>query len=1062
MDKVSCNMKKALLILIMVLGCSAFLSAKKRVKNLYTLPPDKNTATSKAQVPMAPLSDRTFLVGNAHGLFKVTIDNKAIPIWTGGTIEQILNIEVIKEVPDKDASTANIVAQNATNALARTQSGAQNDTLQNGFIGDSSALGTANTNSSNILASYPKDSSLNIATNGIDDTANGSQSATTKKRVSAWLFRSSAGVLYSEDLETFSLRNEGLPQLVIKEYSEEKGETFHPVIHTLKDLAADPFDNNRLITATKDCVYLSEDCGLTWKNIGSMSANTSGIKAVAVTTIKGRPATDTQKATVDEVVAFESHPIFGFAYKRLSTARPAWIDVSAGFDLMTSMTQIDEISDILPVKKVNADGSIETAIYCAQSYIPRIYRFDWEDRRAVRLYKGEAFNGTIDGLSIVDGSLLYSTVDNLGSLNPETLQSPGVPQKLETWKRALKSAGGVPNCAWVPKTQSGFNQNVLLNELWLLFSGTINTPYAEAADGKKCVYASAYQCREQKGIDKFRKIIHDNGLNALVIDMKDDYGLLRYQTKDPYVLKMAKVTQYKVDLDHFVEEFKKDGVYLVARIVVFKDRNLSNIEGNKYAIWNKKTNTKWIGIRGYIDTTDDEGEVIGSTADYYDEEWVDPYCPIVWQYNTAIAKELIARGFDEVQFDYIRFPTDGLNMGSASYRWQSKGMDKEAALTSFLSYARKNIDAPIGIDIYGANGWYRSGTRTGQDVEMLCEYVDVIGPMFYPSHFEQGFLDCAPRDDRTYRIYYYGTYRNTIMARNRVIVRPWVQAFRLNVSYDREFYNKEYVIKQVFGVRDSVDRGYMYWNNAGNYETISRDVGPGDVYIGTTPESRARPSPTIGKEKATLDRQSATQGDESLTQTPSEKKALDALDTIYYNRKRDTSLNSSASKNKTDNKQLPPQASYQTIKFSAPKSVSNNLCVILECEKVGEKGLPLAPCAPLLANFTKDFSSKRAFTPKDLCNTPFVQVIQTPSEGSTAFESTSCAFSTSNPLCHSFYGPALFAQKANFSFYTFFSQSPFSSKVACAFRDYSASNYFYTCAPYAKRISSTITLSSAG
>lgn len=930
----SCSMKKALLVLLVALGCTVALSAKKRVKNLYTLPPDKSSAAaSKAQVPMVPLSDRTFLVGNAHGLFKVTIDNKAIPLWTGGAVEQILNIEVSAPTATKSsANTGGALSSSGANAVngvsysgganspggasysgganssngAAVSNGANKANNPNSFNGanGSGAADGANVARGTDLANGANSPNGSGAVSANSSFDNASAGAGGKKQfVTAWLFRTSAGVLYSDDLTNFSLRNEGLPHLVIKEYSEQNGESFRSVVHTLKDLCADPFDNNRLITATKDCVYLSENCGASWKSLGSMSANTSGIKSVAVTTIKGHPATDTQKATSDEVVAFESHPIFGFAYMRLSAARPAWIDVSAGFDLMTSMTQIDEISDILPIKEVHDDGSVSTAIYCAQSYIPRIYRFDWEARRAVRIFKGETFNGTIDGLSIVDGALLYSTVDNLGSLNLQSFQSPGVPQKLETWKRAFKSAGGVPNCAWVPKTQSGFNQNILLNELWLLFSGTINTPYAQQADGRKCVYASAYQCREQRGIDKFRQIIRDNNLNGLVIDMKDDYGLLRYQTRDPYVLKMAKVTQYKVDLDHFVEEFKKDGVYLVARIVVFKDRNLSNIEGAKYAIWNKKTNSKWVGIRSYIDTTDEEGVVIGSTADYYDEEWVDPYCPIVWQYNTAIAKELIARGFDEVQFDYIRFPTDGLNMGSASYRWQSKGMDKEAALTSFLSYARKNIDAPIGIDIYGANGWYRSGTRTGQDVEMLCEYVDVIGPMFYPSHFEQGFLDCEPRSDRTYRIYYYGTYRNTVMARNRVIVRPWVQAFRLNVSYDREFYNKEYVIKQVFGVRDSVNRGYMYWNNAGNYETISRDVTPDDAYIGTTPESRARPTPTIGREKATLDKQS-TADDTNLTQSFSERRALDALDSVYYSRKRDTSMNNTTPQKNT---------SYQAI-----------------------------------------------------------------------------------------------------------------------------------------------------
>ena len=154
-------------------------------------------------------------------------------------------------------------------------------------------------------------------------------------------------------------------------------------------------------------------------------------------------------------------------------------------------------------------------------------------------------------------------------------------------------------------------------------------------------------------------------------------------------------------------------------------------------------------------------------------------------------------------------------------------MDKESALISFLSYARKNIDAPIGIDIYGQNGWYRSGTRTGQDVELLSPYVDVICPMFYPSHFEQYFLAQSPAVERPYRIYYYGCYRNTVIARNQVIVRPWVQAFYLAVSYDKTYYGKDYVKREIFGVRDSVDRGYMYWNNSGKYDYISPD--PGDA-----------------------------------------------------------------------------------------------------------------------------------------------------------------------------------------------------------------------------------------
>ena len=364
-----------------------------------------------------------------------------------------------------------------------------------------------------------------------------------------------------------------------------------------------------------------------------------------------------------------------------------------------------------------------------------------------------------------------------------------------------------------------------LSELWLLKPEVCTNQYAEKALNRKSVYCPANHVTSQAGIDKYKKIILDNKLDSLVIDMKDDYGLLRYDAKDPVVVEKGYISKYHIELEHFVSEMKKDNIYLIARIVVFKDKNLSQYAGGKYAIWDKANNKPWVGTRGTEEIKDENGNVTGSKTVYYDENWVDPYSPDVWDYNVRIAKELIAGGFDEIQFDYIRFPTDGLNMKNASFRYKDAGMDKESALLSYLAYARKNIDAPIGIDIYGANGWYRSGTRTGQDVEQLSEYVDIICPMFYPSHFEQNFLEYAPVSERPYRIYYYGTYRNTVIGRNKIIVRPWVQAFYLNVRYDRQWYNTDYVLKQVYGVRDSVNRGYMFWNNIGRYDDVSPDPG---------------------------------------------------------------------------------------------------------------------------------------------------------------------------------------------------------------------------------------------
>ncbi|EPF26781.1 hypothetical protein HMPREF1221_00967 [Treponema socranskii subsp. paredis ATCC 35535] len=637
-----------------------------------------------------------------------------------------------------------------------------------------------------------------------------------------WYFRTSKGIVYSENLADFELRNKGIAPLLIKKY-DGKTVTLTEQVPILKDLAFDPLNPLNMATATENDVYITSDGGKEWKSIGSTSRITPGVKAVAIATMEG-----------GALAVFESHPIFGLSYIFPYAKNAAWQDVPKGIKMPASLTSPDEISDIYPLVRTKEDGTKYAEIYFAQSYLPNLYRFDWNTKMSVCIYQGTEPADSIESIASVGSVLVFTRIESLGSIDAASLQSPGIPANFESWKRNFSCVPGIVNAAWVPKSKSGLAEGLLLGELWMLYPGTINTPYAEKANRKKGVYMPPNRGSEQTGIDNFRKLINNNNLNALVIDMKDDYGLLRYKPRDPFVAEKGRVSQYAVDVDHFVSEFKKDKVYLIARIVVFKDRNLAKYSGGKYAVWDAASKSPWVGIKSYDAGSDSAGK---KTASYYDENWVDPYSEEVWEYNVAVAKELISRGFDEIQFDYIRFPTDGLNLKSASYRWQSKGMTKESALISFLSYARENIDAPIGIDIYGANGWYRSGTRTGQDAEMLGEYVDVISPMFYPNHFEHEFMNRAPYADRTYRIYYYGTFRASVMTRNRTIIRPWVQAFRLNVSYDRQYYGTEYVQKQIFGVRDSVDRGYLYWNNLGAYDYILPDVTAESKYIGTAPEA---------------------------------------------------------------------------------------------------------------------------------------------------------------------------------------------------------------------------------
>ncbi len=657
---------------------------------------------------------------------------------------------------------------------------------------------------------------------------------------SGWMMRTSKGLFYTNDFKTFTEKDNGLSFLTIKKY-DGKNTSFEKQIQSLKDFAVNPSDNLQMVTATKDAVYYTKDGGANWKSLGSAS-ETTGMKAVAIATIN------------NETVVFMAHPITGFYYI-CPDSRNVWIK-SSGFELMQSLKDTDEIADILPVVTKNEDGTEKVDIYVSQTYLPRIYKYNWETKSPKMIYKGTDPVNVIDGLSLIDNVLFYTTLEGFDGLDLTTLKSPGSPAKKDEWEKMFSKIPGMVNTAYVPKAYSGFSEGITLNELWLLYPGTINTPYAETANNKKSIYASAYQCRTQEGINKYINLCKTRNMNSIVIDMKDDSGFLRYKTNDPALkevdsklrasLGYGTVSSYAVDLDHFIEEFKKENIYLVARIVAFKDKCLSKYDGGKYAVWDGANNKPWQGVK--------------RDGTKYDEYWCDPYSEKLWEYDVTVAKELVARGFDEIQFDYIRFPTDGINLGSARYRWKNEGMDKESALISFLSYARENIDAPIGIDIYGANGWYRSGARTGQDSEMLSEYVDVIGPMFYPSHFEQSFLNYEPYADRTYRIYYYGTFRNTVLVRNRAIIRPWVQCFYLGVSYDKAYYDatdklgrNSYITKQLFGVRDSVNRGYMCWNNSGNYGLTPKDVTDTEPFTGLAPEADFKiRTPAFGAKKRVL------------------------------------------------------------------------------------------------------------------------------------------------------------------------------------------------------------------
>lgn len=619
------------------------------------------------------------------------------------------------------------------------------------------------------------------------------------KAADKWLFLTDKGVAVSKNLRAFSYLNAALPKKIIKHIDEKGNKTFIEKMPQLKDLEVHPSNPMVFVTASSSKVFLTTDAGKTWQDLGA-NGFINGIKAVYAADF---PDGNGRK----RLTVFVSHALYGLAWMQPEVNAKIWYELNNG--LGRGPEVIEEVSDI--TFNYSAD---DPAVYCSQTFSGNIFKLNWKQKRFEKVYTPKEKSLTyVDSLSVHNKTIIgvkNGGIFNLDLILPNVKQyaSQSMFKNFNKVKRELVHSRYL--CAFIPDELTPFKNGVSLSELWLLRAWE-KTGYLKKADGKKGLYIPVHQVLDEKQFSAHLKMIKEYKLNAVVIDMKDEAGLVRYNSKKPDIQKFGGVKN-PINLEKLVERAKSENLYVIARIVAFKDKNLYAYANGKYAVKNKLTKGPWQGYR-----------MNGDERDLIQEHWVDPYNEEVWGYIADIAEELSLRGVGEIQFDYIRFPTDGDNLSAAVYPASGHGMDKESAIMSFLAYMRSRIKAPISIDIYGSNGWYRTGARTGQEVELLTEYVDVLCPMFYPSHFSQSFLAYKPAEERPYRIYYQGTWRNKMIARNKAVVRPWAQAFYLPVSYDKKYYDKDYVKRQIIGTGNSVNEGYIYWNNSGKYGDIRPD-----------------------------------------------------------------------------------------------------------------------------------------------------------------------------------------------------------------------------------------------
>jgi hypothetical protein len=290
-------------------------------------------------------------------------------------------------------------------------------------------------------------------------------------------------------------------------------------------------------------------------------------------------------------------------------------------------------------------------------------------------------------------------------------------------------------------------------------------------------------------------------INALVIDVKGDRGMMPYKSSVKLATDVGaqKIITVK-DIKGQLKLFKEKGIYTIARIVVFKD-NLLGLARPDLAIRTAGGNI-WRDRENLI--------------------WVDPAKKEVWDYVTSIAVEAAQNGFDEIQFDYVRFPdTKGLTFSVANTE-----ENRVNAISGFLSEAKKKLlpyNVFLSADIFGYVCWNLNDTFIGQRLKDLTPILDYMSPMLYPSGFQYGIPGYKVPVAHPYEIVYLSLKRmqeRTKLPQNRF--RPWLQAFR-DYAFDRRPFTVKEIREQINAAEKFGSHGWMLWNPRNIYSSIGVD-----------------------------------------------------------------------------------------------------------------------------------------------------------------------------------------------------------------------------------------------
>lgn len=300
--------------------------------------------------------------------------------------------------------------------------------------------------------------------------------------------------------------------------------------------------------------------------------------------------------------------------------------------------------------------------------------------------------------------------------------------------------------------------------------------YVPVPDSVRGIYMTSWIASSKQLRDNLVKIVDDTEINTIVIDIKDYSGKIVFPIEDNPKLKAFGSEEVRVrDMKEFISELHKKNIYVVGRVAVFQDEYFVKHRPD-LAVKTKDGSKVWKDRKGIA--------------------WIDTGSREYWDYIILVAKESHKIGFDEINFDYIRFPSDG-NMKDISFPFSST-TPKSVVLKNFFEYLHKNLedsDMKISADLFGMVTNTYDDMGIGQVLENAIPYFDYIMPMVYPSHYPPNFQGYKEPESYPYEIIKFSmgeavtraeilassTGQDKIEYKNKM--RPWLQDFGLRVSY---------------------------------------------------------------------------------------------------------------------------------------------------------------------------------------------------------------------------------------------------------------------------------------